>query len=82
MMPGMQGGMPGMMGLDKQYQMGYKPQPSMPQGQILRQQLQVRLVSRSTLTGQATPSSRVELTETVASQMEQNKLLILCLIAA
>lgn len=45
MMPGMQGNMPGMMGLDKQYPMGYKPQPSMPQGQILRQQLQVRLVS-------------------------------------
>ncbi|XP_018549665.1 mediator of RNA polymerase II transcription subunit 12 isoform X2 [Lates calcarifer] len=43
MMPGMQGNMPGMMGLDKQYPMGYKPQPSMPQSQILRQQLQVRL---------------------------------------
>uniref|UniRef100_A0A3B4Z6C5 Mediator complex subunit 12 n=1 Tax=Stegastes partitus TaxID=144197 RepID=A0A3B4Z6C5_9TELE len=52
MMPGMQGSMPGMMGLDKQYQMGYKPQPSMPQGQILRHQLQVRLVSQSTLTDQ------------------------------
>uniref|UniRef100_A0A671WEU2 Mediator complex subunit 12 n=1 Tax=Sparus aurata TaxID=8175 RepID=A0A671WEU2_SPAAU len=39
MMPGMQGSM---IGLDKQYPMGYKPQP-MPQGQILRQQLQVRL---------------------------------------
>lgn len=47
MMPGMQGSMPGMMGVDKQYPMGYKPQPSMPQGQILRQQLQVRLVSQS-----------------------------------
>lgn len=46
MMPGIQGSMPGMMGLDKQYPMGYKPQPNMPQGQILRQQLQVRLVSR------------------------------------
>ena len=45
MMPGMQGGMSGMIGLDKQYPMGYKPQP-MPQGQILRQQLQVRLVSQ------------------------------------
>lgn len=45
MMPTMQGGMPGMMGLDKQYPMGYKPQPNLPQGQILRQQLQVRLVS-------------------------------------
>uniref|UniRef100_A0A8C8GEJ7 Mediator complex subunit Med12 domain-containing protein n=1 Tax=Oncorhynchus tshawytscha TaxID=74940 RepID=A0A8C8GEJ7_ONCTS len=45
MMPGMQGGMPGMMGMDKQYPMGYKPQPNIPQGQILRQQLQVRLVS-------------------------------------
>lgn len=45
MMPGMQGSMPGMIGLDKQYPMGYKPQP-MPQGQILRQQLQVRLVSQ------------------------------------
>uniref|UniRef100_A0A673XYW3 Mediator complex subunit 12 n=1 Tax=Salmo trutta TaxID=8032 RepID=A0A673XYW3_SALTR len=43
MMPGMQGGMPGMMGMDKQYPMGYKPQPNIPQGQILRQQLQVRL---------------------------------------
>lgn len=48
MMPGMQGNMHGMMtGPDKQYPMVYKPQPSMPQGQILRQQLQVRLVSRS-----------------------------------
>lgn len=45
MMPGMQGGMPGMMGMDKQYPMGYKPQPNIPQGQILRKQLQVRLVS-------------------------------------
>lgn len=53
-MPGMQGNMPGMMGLDKQYPMGYKPQPSMPQGQILRQQLQVRLVSQSVLTDQIT----------------------------
>uniref|UniRef100_A0A8C8GDG8 Mediator complex subunit Med12 domain-containing protein n=1 Tax=Oncorhynchus tshawytscha TaxID=74940 RepID=A0A8C8GDG8_ONCTS len=35
MMPGMQGGMPGMMGMDKQYPMGYKPQPNIPQGQIL-----------------------------------------------
>lgn len=40
----MQGGMPGMMGLDKQF-MGYKPQQAMPQSQILRHQLQVRLVS-------------------------------------
>uniref|UniRef100_A0A3Q3VUK2 Mediator complex subunit Med12 catenin-binding domain-containing protein n=1 Tax=Mola mola TaxID=94237 RepID=A0A3Q3VUK2_MOLML len=40
MMPGMQGSMSGMIGLDKQYSMGYKPQPSMPQGQMLRQQLQ------------------------------------------
>lgn len=47
MMSGMQGNMPGMMGLDKQYSMGFKPQPNMPQGQILRQQLQVRLVSQS-----------------------------------
>lgn len=45
MMPGMQGNMPGMMGLDKQYPIGYKPQSTMPQGQMLRQQLQVRLVS-------------------------------------
>uniref|UniRef100_A0A7N6AXK2 Mediator complex subunit Med12 domain-containing protein n=1 Tax=Anabas testudineus TaxID=64144 RepID=A0A7N6AXK2_ANATE len=43
MMPNMQGSMPGMIGLEKQYPMGYKPQPTMPQGQILRQQLQVRL---------------------------------------
>ena len=63
MMPGMQGSMPGMMGMDKQYPMGYKPQPTMPQGQILRQQLQVRLVSQSALTGQATPFSQVELTK-------------------
>lgn len=49
MMPGMQGNMSGMMGLDKQYPMGYKPQPTIPQGQILRQQLQVRLVSQSAL---------------------------------
>lgn len=34
-----------MMGMDKPYQMNYKPPPSMPQGQILRHQLQVRLVS-------------------------------------
>lgn len=47
MMSSMQGNMPGMMGLDKQYSMGFKPQPNMPQGQILRQQLQVRLVSQS-----------------------------------
>lgn len=49
MMPNMQGSMPGMIGLEKQYPMGYKPQPTMPQGQILRQQLQVRLVSQSTM---------------------------------
>ena len=41
MMPAMQTNM-GMIG-DKQYQMGYKP--SVHQGQMLRQQLQVRLVS-------------------------------------
>lgn len=41
----MPGGMPGMMGTEKQYPMGYKPQPNIPQGQILRQHLQVRLVS-------------------------------------
>uniref|UniRef100_A0A674A6P0 Mediator complex subunit 12 n=1 Tax=Salmo trutta TaxID=8032 RepID=A0A674A6P0_SALTR len=39
----MPGGMPGMMGTEKQYPMGYKPQPNIPQGQILRQHLQVRL---------------------------------------
>uniref|UniRef100_A0A8C8CK29 Mediator complex subunit Med12 domain-containing protein n=1 Tax=Oncorhynchus tshawytscha TaxID=74940 RepID=A0A8C8CK29_ONCTS len=39
----MPGGMPGMMGMEKQYPMGYKPQPNIPQGQILRQHLQVRL---------------------------------------
>lgn len=66
MMPGMQGSMPGMMGMDKQYPMGYKPQPAMPQGQILRQQLQVRLVSQSALTHQHTPYSQV------AMKMEQN----------
>lgn len=38
-------GMGNMMGMDKQYQLNYKPPPSMPQGQILRHQLQVRLVS-------------------------------------
>ncbi|XP_041847052.1 mediator of RNA polymerase II transcription subunit 12 isoform X4 [Melanotaenia boesemani] len=43
MMSGMQGNMTGMMGLDKQYPLGYKPQPSLPQGQMLRHQLQVRL---------------------------------------
>lgn len=47
MMPGMQGNMPGMMGMDKQYPMSYKPQPSMQQNQMLRQQLQVRLVSQT-----------------------------------
>lgn len=47
MMPGMQGNMPGMIGLEKQYPMGFKPQPTMPQGQMLRQQLQARLVSSS-----------------------------------
>lgn len=45
MMPGIQGNMPGMIGLEKQYPMGFKPQPTMPQGQMLRQQLQARLVS-------------------------------------
>lgn len=49
--PGMMGNVQGginMMGMDnKQYQMGFKPQPPMPQGQMLRQQLQVRLVSLS-----------------------------------
>ncbi|XP_016409178.1 mediator of RNA polymerase II transcription subunit 12-like [Sinocyclocheilus rhinocerous] len=40
-MPG--AGMGNMMGMDKQFQMGYKPPQSMPQGQILRHQLQVRL---------------------------------------
>lgn len=50
MMTGMQANMPAMMQLDKQYPMGYKPQPAMPQSQILRQQLQVRLVSESALT--------------------------------
>lgn len=44
MMSNLQGGM-SMMGMDnKQYPIGFKPQPTMPQGQI-RQQLQVRLVS-------------------------------------
>lgn len=57
MMPGMQGSMPGMMGLEKQYPMGYKPQP-MAQGQMLRQQLQVRLVSVSALMGYAAPHAR------------------------
>uniref|UniRef100_A0A671R9G5 Mediator of RNA polymerase II transcription subunit 12-like n=1 Tax=Sinocyclocheilus anshuiensis TaxID=1608454 RepID=A0A671R9G5_9TELE len=42
-MPG--AGMGNMMGMDKQFQMGYKPPQSMPQGQILRHQLQVRLHS-------------------------------------
>lgn len=60
MMPGMQGNMPGMMGMDKQYQVGYKPQPSMQQNQMLRHQLQVRLVSQSPLTGQ-TAHHQVEL---------------------
>lgn len=46
MMPGsIQGGM-GMMGMEnKPYQMNFKPQPPMGQNQILRQQLQARLVS-------------------------------------
>lgn len=45
MMSNLPGGM-SMMGMDnKQYPMGFKPQNTMPQGQILRQQLQVRLVS-------------------------------------
>lgn len=61
MMGGMQANMPTMMQLDKQYPMGYKPQPAMPQSQILRQQLQVRLVSESALTAQVTPSSQEEL---------------------
>lgn len=47
--PGMISNLPGGMGMigidNKQYQIGFKPQPAMPQGQILRQQLQVRLVS-------------------------------------
>lgn len=51
MMPGMQGNMSGMMGLEKQYPMGFKPQPTMPQGQMLRQQLQARLVSDSASAG-------------------------------
>lgn len=43
--PGMISNLQGMMGMDnKQYALGFKPQPAMPQGQI-RQQLQVRLVS-------------------------------------
>uniref|UniRef100_A0A671R9F8 Mediator of RNA polymerase II transcription subunit 12-like n=1 Tax=Sinocyclocheilus anshuiensis TaxID=1608454 RepID=A0A671R9F8_9TELE len=46
-MPG--AGMGNMMGMDKQFQMGYKPPQSMPQGQILRHQLQVRLVSLHSL---------------------------------
>ncbi|XP_058264024.1 mediator of RNA polymerase II transcription subunit 12 isoform X2 [Hemibagrus wyckioides] len=45
--PGMISNLPGGMGMigidNKQYQIGFKPQPAMPQGQILRQQLQVRL---------------------------------------
>lgn len=49
MMPNMQGSMTGMIGLDKQYQMGYKPQPGLQQSQMLRHQLQVRLVSQSAL---------------------------------
>lgn len=55
MMPTMQGNMPGMMGLDKPYQMVYKPQPNMQQNQMLRHQLQVRLVSQAPLTGQTAP---------------------------
>ncbi|XP_026136992.1 mediator of RNA polymerase II transcription subunit 12 isoform X1 [Carassius auratus] len=43
-MTSMQGpGMVNITGMDKPFQMGYKPSPNMPQGQILRQQLQVRL---------------------------------------
>ncbi|XP_016091008.1 mediator of RNA polymerase II transcription subunit 12-like [Sinocyclocheilus grahami] len=49
-MPG--AGMGNMMGMDKQFQMGYKPPQSMPQGQILRHQLQVRL-NHNHLLGQA-----------------------------
>lgn len=46
MMTNMQGNMGGMMAMEKPYQVpGYKPPPSMPQGQILRHHLQVRLVS-------------------------------------
>ncbi|KTG02547.1 hypothetical protein cypCar_00031166 [Cyprinus carpio] len=41
-MPG--AGMGNMMGMDKQFQMGYKPPQSMAQGQILRQQLQKGLM--------------------------------------
>ncbi|XP_064830087.1 mediator of RNA polymerase II transcription subunit 12-like [Oncorhynchus masou masou] len=42
--PNYPGVMPGgMMGMEKQYPVGYKPQPNIPQGQILRQHLQVRL---------------------------------------
>ncbi|KTF77725.1 hypothetical protein cypCar_00032640, partial [Cyprinus carpio] len=43
-MANMQGpGMVNMMGMDKQFQMGYKPPQSVHQGQMLRHQLQVRL---------------------------------------
>uniref|UniRef100_A0A8C1JB92 Mediator complex subunit 12 n=1 Tax=Cyprinus carpio TaxID=7962 RepID=A0A8C1JB92_CYPCA len=51
-MPG--AGMGNMMGMDKQFQMGYKPPQSMAQGQILRQQLQVRLVSLNISQGYTT----------------------------
>lgn len=45
MMPGMPGTMTGMMGLDQQqYKMGPYKQPPMAQGQMLRQQLQAKLV--------------------------------------
>lgn len=50
MMPSMQGSMTGMMGMDKQYPMGYKPQPNIVPGQTMRQHLQVRLVSQSAVT--------------------------------
>lgn len=62
MMSNLQGGM-GMMGMDnKQYPMGFKQQPPMPQGQILRQQLQVRLVSLIT---------DIEAPETKAHQLRE-----------
>lgn len=61
MMPNMQGSMPGVMGMDKQYPMGYKPQSTMAQGQILRQHLQVRLVSQSAMTGHTAPYGQLAL---------------------
>lgn len=68
--PGLMSNIPGamsVMGMDNKQYMGFKPQPTMAQGQILRQQLQVRLVSL--ITDIETPETKKHQLRGILSQL-------------